>query len=130
MGHDRVDMDRGQRRRPRAARLVPVAACLAVLVICVAAVVDQPGSGGVITLAAVAILATALLVMTQRLRERDSAARRLAAVVESSGDAIISSDQNGRYSSWSPSATALLGYTREEAVGQPITLIMPDDARD
>jgi len=129
MGHDSVDKDRGQRRAPPAARVLPAAAGLAVVAIGAAALADLPGSGCALTLAAVAILAAALLAMTQRLRDRDRDARRLAAVVESSGDAIITSDENGRFTSWSPSATALFGYTREEAIGRSIGLIVPEDGR-
>jgi PAS domain S-box-containing protein len=47
----------------------------------------------------------------------------ISAVVESSNDAIISKDLNGIIRTWNPGAERIFGYTAEEAIGQPITMI-------
>jgi len=54
----------------------------------------------------------------------------LAALVNSSDDAIIGKTLDGRIRSWNPGAERLLGYRAEEAVGQPVTMLIPADRQD
>ncbi|MEO6603347.1 MAG: PAS domain S-box protein [Polyangiaceae bacterium] len=51
----------------------------------------------------------------------------MAAVVESTDDAIITRDLDGTIRTCNPGATRLLGYRAEEMVGQPVTMLIPDD---
>ncbi len=51
----------------------------------------------------------------------------LAAIVESSDDAIVSKTLDGRILSWNAGAMRLFGYRAEEAIGQPITIIIPPE---
>ncbi|HTN24682.1 MAG TPA: EAL domain-containing protein [Solirubrobacteraceae bacterium] len=59
--------------------------------------------------------------------EADIAQRRLAAVVESSDDAIITMDLEGRIISWNAGAERLFGYAHETAIGKRVALLVPAD---
>jgi PAS domain S-box-containing protein len=68
--------------------------------------------------------------LAEAVRARDLsqiALLRLAAIVESSDDAIVSKDLNGIINSWNKGAERILGFTAEEVIGQPVTILIPSD---
>ena len=62
-------------------------------------------------------------------RRNDESRYRLAAIVNSADDAIVSKDLNGIVSSWNEGAFRMFGYTAEEMVGQSILRVIPKDRR-
>ena len=68
--------------------------------------------------------------MEVALRESEQRFRWISAVVESSDDAIVSKNLDGIITSWNKGAERLFSYTAEEAIGQPITMIIPQDRLD
>ena len=63
-------------------------------------------------------------------KQAEEASLRLAAIVESSDDAIIGKTREGIITSWNRGAERMYGYTAAEAVGQPITLLFPPNRQD
>jgi len=55
---------------------------------------------------------------------------RLAAVVESSEDAIMTLDLNGVIKTWNGGAEAVFGYAAEEVIGRPVAMLRPPEAAD
>jgi PAS domain S-box-containing protein len=55
---------------------------------------------------------------------------KLASIVESSDDAIMAASSDGRLSSWNSGAERVFGYTAEEVIGQPISILAPPDRQD
>ena len=64
------------------------------------------------------------------LRESEQRLRWLASIVELSDDVIISKNLDGIIISWNKGAERVFGYTAEEAIGQPITIVIPEDRHD
>jgi PAS domain S-box-containing protein len=67
--------------------------------------------------------------ITER-KQLDAVGLHLAAIVESSEDAIISKDLNGIITSWNTGAERLFGYTAVEAVGQPVSMLAAPERLD
>lgn len=61
------------------------------------------------------------------LRQSEETRARLAAIVESSDDAIIGETLEGIVTTWNHAAERLYGFTAEEAIGRPITITVPTD---
>jgi PAS domain S-box-containing protein len=64
------------------------------------------------------------------LRESEQQLRWLASIVQFSDDAIVSKNLDGIITSWNKGAERVFGYTAEEAVGRPITIVIPQDRQD
>ena len=64
------------------------------------------------------------------LQESEQRLRSVAAIVESSDDAIVSKNLDGVITSWNKGAERVFGYSAEEAIGQPITIVIPHDRQN
>jgi PAS domain S-box-containing protein len=63
-------------------------------------------------------------------QQREEDARKFAAIVKSSNDAIISKNLNSIVMSWNASAERMFGYTAEEMIGKPITILIPPNQQN
>ncbi|MBI5898310.1 MAG: PAS domain S-box protein [Rhodocyclales bacterium] len=64
------------------------------------------------------------------LRRRDLELSQSKSIIDSTGDAIIGKSLQGIITSWNPGAQKLFGYTMEEAVGNPMQMLLPADRKD
>jgi PAS domain S-box-containing protein len=72
---------------------------------------------------------SAIIALGESNRRGIAARSRLAAIVESSGDAMVTKNLDGVITSWNRSAERLFGYTEGEAIGQHITMLVPANLR-
>jgi diguanylate cyclase (GGDEF)-like protein/PAS domain S-box-containing protein len=62
--------------------------------------------------------------------ERATSEARFRAVAQSANDAVVSADAQGTIVFWNDAARRIFGYSEEEAVGQPVTMLVPERHRD
>jgi PAS domain S-box-containing protein len=76
-----------------------------------------------------AIFTLVLAAVVSESRRGHEATERIATIVKSASDAIVTKTLTGTVTSWNPAAEKLFGYTAAEAVGQNITFIIPEERR-
>jgi PAS domain S-box-containing protein len=67
--------------------------------------------------------------ITER-KQAEEEASRLAAIVESTGDAVLSKTLDGIILSWNKGAEKIYGYTAEEVIGKPVSILLDPETRD
>jgi PAS domain S-box-containing protein len=66
----------------------------------------------------------------RRIRESEARYRGIAAIVESSEDAVLTKNLEGIITSWNHGATRLFGYTADEVIGKPVTILIPEERHE
>ncbi|MGH9900417.1 MAG: PAS domain S-box protein, partial [Pyrinomonadaceae bacterium] len=103
---------------------------------------EASANRAVVVFTSLTLLAFVLLFSVYYVYKRDLAARRqaeeaireselhLRSVTESASEAIVTADGAGQIISWNRGARDIFGYTEDEALGQPLTLLMPERYRE
>jgi PAS domain S-box-containing protein len=87
--------------------------------------------GRLVVFIVVSILTASLARQRSRAQTRaEQTQRQMAAMVESSDDAILTGDINGIITSWNPGAERLYGYSAAEAIGMPVEVLGPPERPD
>lgn len=89
----------------------------------------EPGDPNPQDLQVVEVLARTMALAIERKQDEEAKAR-LAAIIESSDDAIISKDLNGIITTWNRGAERLFGYEAAEAIGRSVTMLIPPERLD
>ena len=80
-----------------------------------------------ITVVGLVVAAGLMSALVQASRRSERERRRLATIVESSGEAILGASKHGTIESWNRGAELLLGYSALEMIGRPLSQLMPTD---
>jgi PAS domain S-box-containing protein len=88
------------------------------------------GEGKIIGIMTTGFDVTKQVVARKKLEKSNEAQERLAAVVESSDDAIISQNISGIIETWNKGAEQLYGYKSEEIIGKPVSVLIPPEKKD
>jgi PAS domain S-box-containing protein len=88
-----------------------------------------PGTepGYLATIPVFLVVSGAMLVMARAVRRIQEETAYHSAVIESSNDAVITKDLNAVIRSWNAAAERIFGYTAAEAVGRPVTILIPPE---
>ena len=131
-----ADLDALRRSSIRAAQSTPLVSRSGQLLGMISTLCREPHQPTERTLRSLDVLARQAADLIERvqvetaLRKGEQRLRRLASIIESSDDAIISSNIGRVITTWNNAAGRLYGYTADEVIGRPVTILIPPDRHD